>query len=281
VLALSAAVLGGCATVEIEDHTLATVAVDKPGKGTKTEIAVPPQDAAAVTIAAIESDGFAVHFADFIGDDVRVLMTQGMTAWSGGEVGRVDLRPATDSTTEAYAVVEPLFSAKGAPSVEGKFLPDWKQAIGERLATLDRNRADGAYTPLIVGDRKKGEPFSTSGRGAPLGFLAGGLAGAFVGSDYDARRGARTPWVYRLNAADGTALDVRSFSPARQGACVGLADYDMTPMTAAQVVAANAALADARKAVAEYNPSRNEIEPPAPDPTLGIAVVVTLLAEAC
>jgi hypothetical protein len=280
-IAAIVALLGGCTIPEIEDHTLTSVAQNRPGRGTATEIAVPPVDAPAIMIATIEDESFALHGSEFVGDDVRLLVSRGMTAWSGGEVGRVDLRPAADGETEIFAVVHTLQSVKGAPSIEGKFLPEWLEAVDARYAILRKHRAAGAYPALLVESSAISEPFATSGRGAALGFLAGGIGGAFAGADADRRRGMRTPWVHRLTRSDGTPVTVRSFSPARAGACIGLADYELEPVTVEKIEAANRALESARKAEAEYNEFEDETRPTYVDPAHGIALFVPLAPEAC
>jgi len=74
---------------------------------------------------------------------------------------------------------------------------------------------------------------------------------------------------------------VRSFSPAREGACVGLADYDLEPMTVERVLAANAALEKSQKAEATYNEFEDETKPTWVDPASSIVLFVPLAPEAC
>ena len=77
-----------------------------PSRGTNTEIAVAPGDATAVTILAMESESFTIGSATKVDDKVRILVSHGTTLASWGEVGRVDLRPKSESNTAMYAVVQ-------------------------------------------------------------------------------------------------------------------------------------------------------------------------------
>lgn len=267
-LIAGALVLGGCPKAVKND--LSTVSLDRPNRGAKTEIAVPAADATAVTVAAVESENFKVATAKELDGLTRIMVSHGTTLTSWGEVGRIDLMPIDDGSTALYAIVEHLDTFEGEPSVESKFLPDWKQAIAARHATLLAKRSAGAYQGRRVVGRIQGKSFSaSSGGGAGLGFLAGGFIGAAIGGAAEARRGQRTPYVYEL-ANDGGTVSVRSFVPAAEGACVGMADHDMEPTDLARIAA--------RKK--ELTENREEDAPP-PPPDIDIVVLVPLPDEAC
>lgn len=267
-LALAVALLSGC--VKTIDNDLSTVTRELPSRGTNTEIAVAPGDATAVTILAMESESFTIGSATKVDDKVRILVSHGTTLASWGEVGRVDLRPKSESNTAMYAVVEPLVGIVGKPSIEGDYMAGWKKVIAERSATLAARRNAKAYLAYTVKSRRKGESFSaSSGGGAGLGFLAGGLIGAAAGGSAEARQGQRTPYEYDLKTA-GQTETVRSFVPMETSACVGLADNDMEPTSAEQI-------AKAKKAALEND---DEYAPPV-DPTIDIVVLAPLAETAC
>lgn len=269
IVLLSVGAVSAC--VKTVENDLNTVRRELPNRGTTTEIAVPPQDAAAVTIAALASKSFPVSAAENVDDKTRIMVSSGPGLSSWGEVGRVDLRPKSASTTTMYAVVERLVAIVGDPSVEGDFITGWKAAIDERSATLAAKRKAGAYAAYTVKARRRGKSFSaSSGGGAGLGFLAGGIAGAAIGGSAEARRGQRTPYEYDLQS-NGRTETIESFVPYEVGACVGIADDDMEPTSSAKI-------AEAKRKAEEQ--SDGEDAPPY-DPANGIVVLAPLASEAC
>lgn len=228
-LSVALATLVGCTT--LVRNNFSTVLQNSQGRGSTENVNASLDDTVPLLVAAVERSNYMVHSVASKGDAVRMLVSQGTTLMSWGEVGRIDLSTNTQNNSRIYARVEHLQAAEGYPSADHDIMPEWMKDFASLRAVLARNRRNHAYNIYKIKSRKASEGLSASdGGGMMVGFLFGGPIGAAKAAESDDVRGKRLPYEYKLKNGLGT-LDVVSFVPANTDQCVGLANNDMTPTT--------------------------------------------------
>lgn len=198
-------------------------------RGSTEVVAAPLQDTAALMIGAVDESSYKVHSAARRDSTLRMLVSQGTTLTSWGEVGRIDLTPLTDSSTEAYVRVEHIKAVEGHPSAEGPILSEWMASVAAYRDVLAANRDAGAYPLYTVNARELADGTDAADDGGvALGLLFGGFVGAAMASDAEEARGKITPYRYAL--VDGERdISALSFMPVEIGRCVAVANTDFTP----------------------------------------------------
>ena len=193
---------------------------------------MPLGDTVSLMVAAVERSSYEVHSSAYKDQTARILLSQGTTVMSWGEVGRIDLQSINSCTTQIYARVEPLEAPESVAPTVNLMLPEWMKDFVYLEKVLAENRRDGTYKNYKVVERKFATEIKSSDTGGlMLGVLFGGVVGAAEAAKANDIRGKKIPYEYQIESGE-VKKKIVSFVPVNVGQSVHLVGPDMMPFDA-------------------------------------------------